>query len=276
MLLVFASLFVWPSTPLPPRSVKITFLGTGTSQGIPVIACPCEVCKSKDARDKRLRCSILIETDDQTLVVDTGPDFRQQMLRGRVRALDGVLLTHLHKDHIAGLDDVRAFNFRQKKPMPIWADPYTIKQLHNEYPYIFDGSNYPGIPKVDIHEIPLNSREAIKIGSLKVEPVPVMHYKLPVNGFKMGTFAYVTDASEIPEESMAQLEGLDVLVLNALRKERHISHFNLEQALEVIKLLKPKKAFLTHISHLMGRHDEITGHLPDGVHMAFDELKFMV
>lgn len=252
--------------------MKITVLGTGTSQGIPVIACSCPVCTSTDPRDNRLRCAVLLEQDDTRVVIDTGPDFRQQMLRQRVMSLDAVVLTHLHKDHIAGLDDVRAFNFRQNKSMPVYADAITLKQLHQEFPYVFDGSNYPGIPKIDLHEIA--DSQPLRIGSLQLQPIPVLHHKLPVNGFRVGGFAYVTDASYIPEHSMRMLQGLDVLVLNALRREKHIAHFNLSEALEVVSILKPKQAYFTHISHLMGTHAAVSQELPPHVAIAYDGQVF--
>jgi phosphoribosyl 1,2-cyclic phosphate phosphodiesterase len=231
------------------------------------------VCTSTDARDKRLRCAILLETEHQTVVVDAGPDFRQQMLRAGVMRLDAVLLTHLHKDHIAGLDDVRAYNFKHNQAMDIYADELTIEQVKREFPYVFDGTNYPGIPKFNIHAI---DAQPFLVNQLQVTPVRVLHHKLPVNGFRFGNFAYVTDASYIPAESMQKLHGLDVLILNALRKEKHISHFNLEEALEVVHLLKPKRTYLTHISHLMGTHAHVERELPPHVHIAYDGLTFEV
>lgn len=248
--------------------MKVTLLGTGTSQGIPVIACACPVCTSEDPRDNRLRCAVMLEQNDTRIVIDTGPDFRQQMLRHQVMALDAVVLTHLHKDHIAGLDDVRAFNFRQNKSMPVYADALTLRQLRQEFPYVFDGSNYPGIPKLDVHEIA--GTQAMTIGHITLQPVPVLHHQLPVNGFRVGGFAYVTDASYIPEASMQLLQGLDVLVLNALRREKHIAHFNLSEALEVVEVLKPKQALFTHISHLLGQHAVVNQELPPHVALAYD------
>lgn len=253
--------------------MKVTVLGSGTSQGVPVIACTCHVCASTDARDKRLRCAILLETENQTLVVDAGPDFRQQMLRAGVMKLDAVLLTHLHKDHIAGLDDVRAFNFKHNQAMDIYADELTIDQVKQEFPYVFDGTNYPGIPKFNILAI---DPSPFAIRELHITPVRVLHHRLPVNGFRFGNFAYVTDASYIPPASMDLLRGLDVLILNALRKEKHIAHFNLAEALEVIDELKPKRTYLTHISHLMGTHQEVEHELPPHVRIAYDGLSFDV
>ena len=250
--------------------MKITFLGTGTSQGIPVIACPCAVCSSEDVKDQRLRTSILIETDRQVFVVDTGPDFRQQMLRAKVKRLDAVLFTHKHKDHVAGLDDIRSFNFLQRQALPVYADLMTINGLKKEFDYIFDGTNYPGIPQVTIHEI--NEAPFDVLGNIFI-PIPVLHHKMPVKGFRIMDFAYVTDANYIFPESMNRLKGLKILVLNALRKEKHISHFNLEEALSIIDELKPQKAYLTHLSHLMGKHDEVSKSLPSNVYFAYDGLQ---
>lgn len=254
--------------------MKITFLGTGTSQGVPVIACPCEVCHSTDVRDQRLRVSILVETEGKTLVVDAGPDFRQQLLRAGVTRLDGVLLTHSHKDHIAGLDDVRAFNFLQQRPMDIWADAYTLEQLHREFPYVFDGTDYPGIPQMALHTIAHGA--AFEAAGIAVQPVPVLHFKMPVNGFRFGRFAYVTDASYIPPASMDMLRNLDVLVLNALRRQPHISHFTLQQALDLVEELRPKQAYFTHISHLLGKHVDVSQELPPHAALAHDGLVVQV
>jgi phosphoribosyl 1,2-cyclic phosphate phosphodiesterase len=250
--------------------VRITFLGTGTSQGIPVIACQCEVCTSNDNADNRLRSSILIEINEKIIVIDTGPDFRQQMLREKVAHLDAVLLTHLHKDHIAGLDDIRAFNYRQQKPMDVYADERTTDQLKREFPYIFDGSNYPGIPQINLHLI---SPEPFTLFSdIQIIPIPVLHHKLPVLGFRIKDFAYITDANYIPEHSFEKLNNLAVLVINALHKKPHISHFNLSEALSIIQQLKPQRAFITHISHLMGKHQQVSIELPPSVALATDGL----
>lgn len=249
--------------------MKLTFLGTGTSQGVPVITCDCPVCRSENPRDKRLRASVLIETGGKTFVVDTGPDFRQQMLREDVKTLDAVLFTHRHKDHTAGMDDVRSFNFKQKRPMPIYADALTLEGLRMEFAYIFNGENYPGVPKVEVKVI---DDQPFMAEGLEVTPVRVFHHRMPVLGFRLDDFAYVTDANRIPPESMARLQGLDVLVLNALRREKHLSHFTLDEALEVITELKPRRAYLTHISHLLGLHDEVSAELPENVFLAYDGL----
>ncbi|MBX3101096.1 MAG: MBL fold metallo-hydrolase [Bacteroidetes bacterium] len=253
--------------------MTVTFLGTGTSQGVPVIACECPVCTSPDPRDNRLRCSVWLQTAGKSLVIDSGPDFRQQMLRAQVRQLDAILYTHLHKDHVAGMDDVRAYNYRTRAPMPLYADALTLQRLREEFPYVFDGTNYPGIPQVITHE--LDGGPFVAAG-VPVTPVPVLHHRLPVLGFRVGAFAYVTDANHIPPASMELLCGLDVLVLNALRHEPHVSHFTLREALAVITELRPRQAYLTHISHLLGTHEEVTRQLPPGVALAYDGLTLTV
>ncbi len=251
--------------------MKVTVLGSGTSQGVPVIACECEVCKSTNTKDKRTRCSILIETNSKKIVIDTGPDFRYQMLRADVKDLDAVLFTHEHKDHLAGLDDIRAFNFKRGgKPMDVFANEDVQKALKREYSYIFAKNKYPGIPKINLKSI---SNKPFLIDDLEVIPIEVLHYKLPVLGFRVKDFAYVTDANFISEEEKEKLKNLDALILNALRKTEHISHFNLEQAIELIHELKPKRAYLTHISHLMGKHEEVSKELPHGIEIAYDGLK---
>lgn len=253
--------------------MKFTFLGTGTSLGVPVIACPCKVCQSTDIKDNRLRSAGMIQTGNTTIVIDTGPDFRQQMLREKTKSLNAVVFTHAHKDHIAGLDDVRAFNFLMKKEMNIFADAHTIKELKREFMYVFAEEKYPGIPEIMLNEI---STEAFQIGDISLQPIPVMHHKLPILGFRMGNFAYITDANYIPDTSMKLLEGVETLVLNALRIEPHISHFNLEQAIEMVKLLQPKSTYFTHISHLLGKHAEINKILPKNIQLAYDGLKIDV
>jgi len=253
--------------------LKITFLGTGTSNGVPVIGCTCEVCLSVDFRDKRLRTSILIEHDDTTVVVDTGPDFRQQMLTNKVNHLDAVLFTHEHKDHIAGLDDTRVYNYIQKKDMPVYAERRVIDHLKKEFAYIFEDSKYPGVPHVEIHEI---DETPFNIGKIDFVPIRVQHYKLPILGFRIGNFAYVTDAKLIEDSEMNKLKNLDVLVLNALQHLPHISHYTLEEALAVIHELQPKKVYLTHISHYLGLHKEVDASLSDQVSLAYDGLKITV
>lgn len=251
--------------------VKITFLGTGTSQGVPVIACDCNTCHSSDSLDKRLRTSLLLETDDATLLFDAGPDFRQQMLRENVTRLDSILLTHEHKDHIAGLDDVRAFNYKSQDAIDIYAEERVQKALRKEYSYVFSEYQYPGIPKMRLNPIPEHS---FIVHGVKVDPVRVFHYRLPVYGFRIGNFAYITDANYIPEESKEKLFGVKYLVINALRKEKHISHFSLREAVDFIREISPKKAFITHISHQMGMYSEVAKELPAGIFLAYDGLNF--
>ncbi len=250
--------------------MTITFLGTGTSQGVPVIGCTCEVCRSVDFRDNRLRTSILINVDDQNIVVDTGPDFRQQMLRERVSTLDAVVYTHQHKDHTAGMDDVRCFNFLQKEEIPVYARRDVLDQLRKEYEYVFVEHKYPGIPKVRVHEI---STEPFTISSTLLTPIEVMHHKLSVYGYRIEDFTYITDASFISEKEKDKIKGSKALVLNALRKTTHISHFSLEEAIEVAKDLEVETTYITHISHALGKHQDVSNELPDGIKLAYDGLK---
>jgi len=252
-------------------TVKITFLGTGTSQGVPVIACDCNTCLSPDHHDKRLRTSLLLETKDVTMVFDAGPDFRQQMLRERVSRLDAIILTHEHKDHIAGLDDVRAFNYKSKDAIDIYSEERVQKVIKKEYSYVFSEYQYPGIPKMRLNQVP---EHGFSIKDLQILPIRVFHYRLPVYGFRVGNFAYITDANYIPEESKEKLYGVKYLVINALRKEKHISHFSLREALDFIREISPKKAFITHISHQMGLHAEVLKELPAGIVLAHDGLSF--
>lgn len=254
--------------------MTITFLGTGTSQGVPVIACNCSVCLSTDKKDKRLRSSILIEVGGKTLVVDTGPDFRYQMLREQVEHLDAVLFTHEHKDHIAGLDDIRAFNFKQKAPLPIYATERVIRALHREFHYIFSDTYYPGIPQLHVHEI---TKDSFTLeGNIGIQPVEVKHFKLPVLGFRIGDFTYITDAKTVEEEEFQKIVGTKVLVLNALQREKHISHFTLSEALEFAKKVGAPQTYFTHISHRLGFHHEISNELPEGISLAYDRLKVSI
>jgi phosphoribosyl 1,2-cyclic phosphate phosphodiesterase len=250
--------------------MKVTFLGTGTSQGVPVIGCSCEICLSLDFRDKRLRTSIHIETDSQSLIVDTGPDFRQQMLREKIKRIDAVLFTHAHRDHTAGLDDVRAYNFMQKMDMPIYGTEQVLAQLQVEFAYAFAKEYYPGIPRLTLNQI---DHKNFLVGDQEITPLPVMHFKLPVTGFRVGNFSYITDTNFIPEETLEKLKGTELLVLNALQREEHISHFNLTQALKAIELIKPKHTYLIHISHKLGLHAEVAKELPENVSLAFDGLQ---
>ena len=252
--------------------MTITFLGTGTSQGVPVIACDCEVCVSADKQDKRLRTSILVEDGGTTIVIDSGPDFRYQMLRADVRHLDAVVFTHEHKDHVAGLDDVRAFNYKQQTVIDIYADTRVQKALVREFPYIFDGTNYPGIPKVNIH----SSTEPFDIGNVHFIPIEVMHHRLPILGFRINDFTYITDAKTISETEREKIKGTKILVINALQTQSHISHFTLDEALLFAKETGAEKTYLTHISHRLGKHQIISRQLPPGIELAYDGLKLEI
>lgn len=234
-----------------------------------MIACECEVCLSGSSLDKRLRVSILVETENKTLVVDTGPDFRYQMLRANVKHLNAILLTHEHKDHIAGLDDVRAFNFRQNEAMEVYADKRVHDTLKREFHYAFSDFKYPGVPLINLHEL---NGDPFEVAGIKVVPIKVMHYLLPVFGFRVGDFSYITDAKTIENSEKAKLMGTKVLVVNALQKEKHISHFTLEEAIAFATEIGAEKTYFTHISHRMGKHDEVNKLLPEGIELAYDGL----
>lgn len=249
--------------------MKVTILGSGTSQGVPVIACQCEVCQSTDPKDKRLRCSIHIEVEGLSLVVDSGPDFRQQMLREDIRTLDAILYTHEHKDHLAGMDDVRAYNYQQQKDMELYADERVEAALRREFYYAFDNNPYPGAPKVNINPV---ENKPFKIGETLITPIEVLHYKLPVFGYRINDFVYITDAKTISKEERDKVRGAKLLIVNTLREMAHISHFNLDEALEFIADVKPEQAYLTHISHLFMRHEDIEAKLPANVHVCYDGL----
>ena len=249
--------------------MEFTFLGTGTSQGVPIIACQCAVCQSTDSKDKRLRTAGMIQSASTTIVIDTGPDFRQQMLREKVQKLDAVVFTHQHKDHVAGLDDVRAFNYLQNRDMPLYANEETIERLKEEFSYAFSADEYPGVPKLRINQI---EEAPFQIGDIDLQPIPVWHKDMKVLGFRIGSFAYITDAKTIAEDQKAKLKNLDVLVLNALQQKEHISHLTLEEALTLVEELQPKTAYFTHISHYLGLHKEVQEILPDNVFLAYDGL----
>jgi phosphoribosyl 1,2-cyclic phosphate phosphodiesterase len=235
-----------------------------------MIACGCEVCTSTDEKNKRLRSSILVQSETTTLVVDTTPDFRTQMLRENVKKLDAVLFTHPHKDHIAGLDDIKAYNFFQQRPMEVYANELTQEALRREFFYIFAENKYPGIPDINLHTI---TDQPFVIGDITVIPIQVHHLKMPVLGFRFGNFTYITDANHIDDKEKAKIKGSEILVINALRKKEHISHFNLQQAINLTKELKIPKTFLTHISHQLGLHDEVNKELPAGIQLAWDGLQ---
>jgi phosphoribosyl 1,2-cyclic phosphate phosphodiesterase len=249
--------------------LKITFLGTGTSQGIPVIACTCDVCQSTDPKDKRMRSSILVEWGELILVVDTGPDFRQQMLENQVNKLDAALITHGHRDHVAGLDELRSFNFKQNSSMPLFGQEASMEKIRTDFSYIFAARKYPGLPKIDLNPMPLGP---FSIEGKTIIPIEVMHYKLKVWGYRFGDFTYITDAKTIEDSEKKKIFGSKILVLNALQHEEHLSHLTLGEALDWIEEIKPEKAFLTHISHNLGRHKEVSAKLPDNVFLAWDGL----
>ena len=250
--------------------MTITFLGTGTSQGVPVIGCTCQVCKSLDHRDKRLRSSIHILKDDLSFIIDSGPDFRQQVLREQIKRLDALLFTHGHKDHTAGMDDVRSFNFLQGEEIPVYTREEVLEQLRKEYSYIFSNHTYPGVPRVGLNEI---GNKPFDVKGVSFTPIEVMHYKLPVLGFRIDDFTYITDANRIEASQLKKIRGSRVLVLNALQIEPHISHFNLSEAIDVITDIGPETAYLTHLSHKLGLHSEISAMLPSNVKLAYDGLK---
>ncbi len=247
-----------------------TFLGTGTSQGVPMIGCACSVCTSPDPKDKRLRCSVLVQSENTTFVIDAGPDFRQQMLHHQVKKLDAVLFTHEHKDHIAGLDDVRAYNYLSGKAMEVFGTVNVQEALKREFFYVFSGQSYPGIPKLNLNTI---ENKSFKIGDIPIVPIEVRHMNMPVFGFRINDFTYITDANAISEVEKKKIEGSRYLVLNALRIEKHPSHFTLDEAIDLIHELKPEKAWLTHMSHQMGRHKDVNKMLPPGIECAFDGLR---
>lgn len=250
--------------------MKLTILGSGTSQGIPVIACNCPVCYSKDKHDKRLRASAMLEIKGKKIIIDAGPDFRYQMLRSEVKDLRAILLTHGHKDHIGGLDDVRAFNWVKQGAVDIYGNEGTREVVYKDFSYAFAAFRYPGVPEINYHII---DDQPFYIDDIQVIPIPVLHYKMPVLGFRIDNFAYVTDAKTIPKSSMKRLEGVEYLVINALRKEVHMSHFNLDEALSVIDQIHPKCAFLTHIGHQMGLAAQVSNELPAYVKLAYDTLE---
>ncbi len=254
--------------------MRVTFLGTGTSQGVPVIACECVVCKSADKHDKRLRVSVLLEVDDQVILIDTGPDFRYQMLRADVKKLDAILYTHEHKDHVAGLDDVRAFNYKQQAEVDIYAHQRVQGALKKEFHYIFSGDNYPGIPRLKLNNI--IDGESFQAAGIDIIPISVMHYLLPVFGFRIGDFTYITDAKIISPQEKEKVKGSKILVINALQREKHISHFTLDEALEFAAEIGANKTYLTHISHKLGTHAEVSRQLPEGVFLAYDGLELEI
>ena len=253
--------------------MEITFLGTGTSQGVPIIGCQCKVCQSGDERDRRLRSSVLISHKGSQFIIDVGLDFRQQMLRENVCKLDFVLLTHPHKDHTGGLDDIRAFNHLNNKAMDVYANQQTCDALVKDFYYIFDGNDYPGLPKLKLHVV---EGENFEVNDIEIQPIEAQHYDMTILGYRIADFAYITDAKYIAEKELNKLMGLNVLVINALRIKKHYSHFNLEEALHIVKQLTPKQVFFTHISHNLTLYAEREQLLPDGVELAYDGLKIKI
>lgn len=251
--------------------MKITVLGTGTSQGIPVIGCGCAVCQSSDSRDKRLRVSVLVKTADKTIVIDSGPDFRYQMLRAGVKDLDAILFTHEHKDHVAGLDDIRPFNYLLHKVIDIYAVERVQQALRREFAYIFEDTKYHGLPQIKLHTVDENLFE---IGQSTITPIEVMHYKLPVMGYRIGNFTYITDAKTVSVESLEKIKGTKVLIVNALQRNEHISHFTLDEAIEFAKKVGAEMTYFTHMSHYLGLHEEVEKELPSNIKLAYDGLSF--
>jgi phosphoribosyl 1,2-cyclic phosphate phosphodiesterase len=253
--------------------VTITFLGTGTSQGVPVIACDCEVCTSADAKDKRLRSSVMLEGGGKVIVIDSGPDFRYQMLREKVKHLDAIVFTHEHKDHVAGMDDIRAFNYRQQSAIDVYATERVQAALKHEFHYIFHEFKYPGIPQIALHTI---DNSPFNIGDVRLIPIEVMHYKLSVLGFRINDFTYITDAKTIAEAEVEKIRGSKILVINALQKEAHISHFTLDEAIAFAENIGAEQTYFTHISHRLGKHEDVSVLLPPGIHLAWDGMKLEI
>ena len=251
---------------------KITFLGTGTSQGVPLIGCNCEVCLSDDFRDKRLRTSIMIERGDTVVVLDSGPDFRQQMLREKVKKLDGLVFTHEHKDHIAGMDDIRAFNFINKKPVDVYCTKQVETALRREFFYAFE-NDYPGVPELNIFNF---DEEEFTIGDITLLPIKVFHAQLEIRGFRIGDFTFITDANFISEKEKRKIEGSTVMVINALRRNSHPTHYNLDQALFLLDELNIDQGYLIHLSHQMGKHEVVSSELPKNRFVAYDGLQIII
>jgi len=255
------------------NKIRGTFLGTGTSVGVPMVACECEVCLSTDARNHRTRTAFMFETGGKTIVVDTGPDFRQQMLQAKVKALDAVLITHAHNDHFIGMDDIRAFNFHQKTDMHVYATVFVQDTIKRVFDYVFRPVKYPGVPSINLETI---SKEPFDVAGISVIPIEVLHHKLPVLGFRIGDVTYITDANYIAPEEKEKIKGSKILIVNALRREKHISHFTLEEALDLAKEINAEHTYFTHISHQLGLYEDIAKELPANVSLAYDGLSFEV
>lgn len=253
--------------------LKATFLGTGTSQGVPVITCSCNVCRSNDLKDKRLRSSLLLDVNGKIIVIDAGPDFRQQMIREQIKQVDAVLITHGHKDHIGGLDDIRAYNYVSRKPMDVYASAEASENIRRDFYYVFERQQYPGIPKINLIEI---QNKPFMVQGIKIIPVEIDHMYLKIFGFRIGALTYITDCNHIPPDEMEKIAGSKVLIINALRMKSHVSHFSLPEALDIIEMIKPEKAYITHISHQLGMHEEVSAKLPNGVFLGYDGLEIEV
>lgn len=245
-------------------------MGTGTSQGVPMIGCACIVCQSADSKDQRLRSSVLIQTKNTNFVIDCGPDFRQQMLREKVEKIDHILFTHEHKDHLGGIDDTRAFNYLLNKPMKLWGTQQVLQAIKQEYHYAFSEYKYPGVPQLDVHEI--GSLEPFFIDDIRIIPIQVYHHKMPVLGFRVYDFTYITDANYISDSEKEKIKGSKILVLNALRREKHISHFTLEEAIALAQECNAEHTYFTHISHQLGLYQDLEKELPKGISLAYDGL----
>ena len=249
--------------------MKVRFLGTGTSQGVPVIGCDCSVCLSDDFNDKRLRSSIYIKHKNKSIVIDTGPDLRQQVLKNNIKKIDFVLYTHAHRDHVSGIDELRSFNFLQKKKINAFGNKELICQLKKDYSYIFSGLKYPGLPKIKLNKV----QDKFNYKNISIIPIHILHHKLNILGYRIANLTYITDAKTIPEIEQEKIYGSDVLIINCLQIKEHISHLNLEEALNLIKRLNVKKVYFTHISHFLGRHKDINKILPKNVELAYDNLE---
>jgi phosphoribosyl 1,2-cyclic phosphate phosphodiesterase len=251
----------------------ITVLGTGTSTGVPMIACHCEVCSSLNLKDKRLRSSVMIEDNGLRVIIDAGPDFRQQMLRENIDRIDAIVITHAHKDHVGGLDEIRAFNVFQKTPIDVYATTEVQEKIKIEFYYAFGKKQYPGIPQMNLKTIDENP---FNIAHLKFIPIKVMHLNMPVLGFRIGDFSYITDANFIEPTELDKVKGSRIVMLDALRKKKHISHFTLDEAIAIAGEIHPEKTYFTHISHQLGLHDEVETSLPKNMHLGYDGLKFTI
>lgn len=255
--------------------MKVTFLGTGTSQGVPIIGCECPTCQSTDSKDKRLRCAIMVTLDNgKNIVIDTGPDFRQQMLRANVKDVEAILITHEHNDHVIGIDDVRPINFKQNKDMTVYAVNRVINELKDRFKYVFAPNPYPGVPR--LHLIPMHKSQPFEVAGQHIIPIEVMHYKLPVIGFRFNDFTYLTDIKTISEEELEKVKGTKILVLGALRRRRHLSHMNIKEAIELSQKINPEITYFTHMSHDLGRHKEVIKTLPRNITLAYDGLQLEI